>query len=89
MLGKGTRGQDPKRSTDQTASHVRDRLTLWSFHFCIPWAPLVVSPLQRQVEDWTGATTEVAGGAVAPEPPQYCNRSILGGSTRWSGPRMR
>lgn len=89
MLGKGTQVQDPIRSTDQTASHIRDRLKLRSFHFCIPSAPPVVSPLQRQVEDWTGATTEVAGGAVAPEPPQHCNRSILGGSTRWSGPRMR
>ncbi|ELK35281.1 hypothetical protein MDA_GLEAN10015437 [Myotis davidii] len=57
---------------------------------------LFLQPLRLQFllynarwSDWPDATTEVAGGAVAPEPPPHCSHSILGRATRWSRPRMR
>uniref|UniRef100_A0A9L0KIX7 ATP synthase lipid-binding protein n=1 Tax=Equus asinus TaxID=9793 RepID=A0A9L0KIX7_EQUAS len=80
-----------KRCADQTAGHVTDRLTLRSCpHFCTRSAPPAVSPLQRQVERLIGCHHRAGRrrcGAGAD--PQHCNPSILGGATRWFGPRRR
>uniref|UniRef100_A0A9L0JL08 ATP synthase lipid-binding protein n=2 Tax=Equus asinus TaxID=9793 RepID=A0A9L0JL08_EQUAS len=88
---KGNSSPRSKRCADQTAGHVTDRLTLRSCpHFCTRSAPPAVSPLQRQVERLIGCHHRAGRrrcGAGAD--PQHCNPSILGGATRWFGPRRR